>query len=45
MSTRDLRKGAGIGLYADTLIGPMRLDLAGGEDRRRAVYFSAGFDF
>ena len=45
MSTRDLRKGAGIGLYADTLIGPMRLDLAGGEDRRRAVYFSAGFYF
>ncbi len=45
MSTRDLRKGAGIGLYADTVIGPMRLDLAAGEDRRRAIYFSAGFDF
>jgi NTE family protein len=45
MSTRDLRKGAGIGLYADTLIGPVRLDLAAGEERRRAVYFSAGFDF
>jgi outer membrane protein insertion porin family len=45
MSTRDLRKGAGIGLYADTMIGPMRLDLAAGEDRRRAIYFSAGFDF
>jgi len=45
MSTRDLRKGAGIGLHADTLIGPVRLDLAGGEDRRRVIYFSAGFDF
>jgi outer membrane translocation and assembly module TamA len=45
MSTRDLRKGAGIGLYADTLIGPMRLDLAAGEDHRHAIYFSAGFDF
>jgi NTE family protein len=45
MSARDLRKGAGIGLYADTMIGPMRLDLAAGEDHRRAIYFSAGFDF
>jgi len=45
MSSKDLRKGAGIGLYADTLIGPVRLDLAAGEDHRRAVYFSAGFDF
>ncbi len=45
MSVRDLRKGAGIGLYADSLIGPVRLDLAAGEDHRRAIYFSAGFDF
>ena len=45
MSPRDLRKGAGIGLHADTLIGPVRLDLGAGEDRRYLVYFSAGFDF
>jgi NTE family protein len=45
MSVRDLRKGAGIGLYADTLIGPMRLDFAAGQEHRRAIYFSAGFDF
>jgi outer membrane protein assembly factor BamA len=45
MSTQDLRTGAGIGLHADTLIGPVRLDLAGGEDNHRAIYFSAGFDF
>ena len=45
LSPRDLRKGAGIGLHADTLIGPVRLDLGAGEDRRYVVYFSAGFDF
>jgi NTE family protein len=45
MSPRDLRKGAGIGLHADTLIGPVRLDLGAGEDKRYMVYFSAGFDF
>ncbi len=45
MSLQDLRKGAGIGLHADTLIGPVRLDLGAGEDKRYMVYFSAGFDF
>lgn len=45
MSPRDLRKGAGIGLHADTLIGPVRLDLGAGEKDRYLVYFSAGFDF
>lgn len=45
LSSRDLRKGAGIGLHADTLIGPVRLDLGAGEDKRYLVYFSAGFDF
>jgi NTE family protein len=45
ISTRDLRYGGGIGLHADTLIGPMRLDAGFGEDRRFQVYFSAGFDF
>jgi outer membrane translocation and assembly module TamA len=41
MSLRDLRKGASIGLHADTLIGPVRLDFGAGEDRRYLVYFSA----
>jgi NTE family protein len=45
MSFGDLRSGGGIGLYADTLIGPFRLDYARGEQKRYAVYFSAGFDF
>jgi outer membrane translocation and assembly module TamA len=45
MSPRDLWTGAGIGLHADTLIGPVRLDFGVGEDRRYLVYFSAGFDF
>lgn len=45
MSLRDLRKGADIGLHADTRIGPVRLDLGAGEDKRYVVYFSAGFDF
>jgi outer membrane translocation and assembly module TamA len=33
LSPRDLRKGVGIGLHADTLIGPVRLDLGAGEDK------------
>jgi NTE family protein len=45
MTVRDLRGGAGIGLHADTLVGPFRLDVGAGEDRRYSVYFSAGFDF
>jgi NTE family protein len=45
MSPRDLRKGAGIGLHADTVIGPVRLDVGAGEDDRYLVSFSAGFDF
>jgi outer membrane protein insertion porin family len=44
-SVGDLKKGAGIGLYADTIIGPVRLDFGAGEDHRYTVYFSAGFDF
>jgi NTE family protein len=45
MTTRDLRGGVGAGLHADSIIGPIRLDFGFGEDRRAAVYFSAGFDF
>ncbi len=45
LSPRDLRKGAGLGLHADTLIGPFRFDLGAGEDKRYVVYLSAGFDF
>ncbi len=45
VSVKDLRTGAGIGLYADTVIGPVRLDFGHGEQHRNAVYFSAGFDF
>lgn len=45
MSIRELRNGGGIGLHADTIIGPIRLDFAKGEQHRYAVYFSAGFDF
>ncbi|HTG00152.1 MAG TPA: patatin-like phospholipase family protein [Nitrospirota bacterium] len=45
ISVTDLRNGAGVGLHADTLIGPMRLDFGVGEQRRYDVYFSAGFDF
>jgi len=45
MTVRDLRNGAGVGLSADTIVGPIRLDAGFGEDRRYAVYFSAGFDF
>jgi outer membrane translocation and assembly module TamA len=35
----------GVGLYADTIIGPVRLDVGRGEQDRFMVYFSAGFDF
>jgi NTE family protein len=45
MSFHDLRTGAGIGLHADTIVGPAKLDFARGEERRYALYFSAGFDF
>lgn len=45
ISTGDLRKGGGIGLHADTLIGPVRLDLGLGESGRYTVYLSAGLDF
>jgi NTE family protein len=45
MTVKDLRSGGGIGLYADTIIGPVRLDFGMGEQHRYAVYFSAGFDF
>lgn len=45
ISTRELWTGAGIGIHADTVVGPFRLDLGAGEDQRRMVYFSAGFDF
>jgi len=45
VAVRDLRGGAGIGLHADTLIGPVKFDFGAGEDRRYVVYFSAGFDF
>ncbi len=45
MSINHLRSGAGIGLHADTIIGPVRLDVGSGSQHRTAVYFSAGFDF
>ncbi len=45
IAVKDLRKGGGLGVYADTLIGPFRLDLGAGEDDRFRVYFSAGFEF
>ena len=45
ISVRDLRNGGGLGLSADSLIGPIRLDVAMAEGGRKAVYFSAGFDF
>lgn len=45
MSLDDLRNGFGVGLHADTIIGPVRLDYGVGEQRRSTVYFSAGFDF
>lgn len=45
MSLDNLRNGASIGLHADSIIGPVRLDYAVGEQNRYTVYFSAGFDF
>ncbi len=45
MSLHHLRNGAGIGLHADSIIGPVRLDYGVGEQHRYTVYFSAGFDF
>ncbi|HAK60425.1 MAG TPA: hypothetical protein DCO77_08595 [Nitrospiraceae bacterium] len=45
MTFRDLRGGGGVGIHADTLVGPFRLDFGVGEDDRFRVYFSAGFDF
>lgn len=45
MAVKDLKGGAGIGLHADTIVGPFRLDVGIGEDDREAIYFSAGFDF
>ena len=33
VSLQGLRKGASIGLHADTLTGPVRLDFGAGEDR------------
>lgn len=45
LSIRDLRTGGGLGLHADTLIGPIRLDFGAGEDRHRAIYLSMGFEF
>jgi NTE family protein len=45
MTVKDLKGGAGVGLHADTIIGPVRLDFGFGEDHRSQIYFSAGFDF
>jgi NTE family protein len=45
LSVRDLRSGGGVGLYADTVIGPVRLDLGVAKDNRYTVSFSAGYDF
>jgi NTE family protein len=45
MTLDDMKNGAGIGLHADTVIGPIRLDYGRGEQQRNIVYFSAGFDF
>jgi NTE family protein len=45
VSLDHLRTGAGIGLHADTIIGPMRLDFGAGAQNRRTIYFSVGFDF
>ncbi len=45
ISYQGLWTGAGIGIHADTIVGPFRVDLGAGEDRRRVVSFSAGFDF
>ena len=45
ISARDLKSGGGVGLYVDTVIGPVRLDFGEGEQHRYSVYFSVGFDF
>ena len=45
MTPRDLRTGGSAGIHADTLVGPFRLDYGLGEEHRRIIYFSAGFDF
>ncbi len=45
MKLDRLRNGGGIGLHADTIIGPARLDFGWGEQHRSTIYFSAGFDF
>jgi outer membrane protein assembly factor BamA len=45
MSLDRLQNGGGIGLHADTIIGPVRLDFGWGEQHRSTIYFSAGFDF
>jgi NTE family protein len=45
MTLDAMRNGAGIGLHADTVIGPIRLDYGRGAQQRNIVYFSAGFDF
>lgn len=45
VSTRNLRRGVGMGLHADTIVGPFRLDIGAGEEGRFEVYFSAGIDF
>jgi outer membrane protein insertion porin family len=45
ISVDHLRTGFGIGLHADTIIGPMKLDFGTGAQNRHTIYFSAGFDF
>jgi NTE family protein len=45
VSVDHLRTGVGIGLHADTIIGPVRLDFGAGEQNRYMIYFSAGFDY
>jgi hypothetical protein len=45
MSLDNLRNGVGIGLHADTIIGPVKFDYAVGEQHRYTVYFSASFEF
>jgi outer membrane translocation and assembly module TamA len=45
MTLEGMKNGAGIGLHADTVIGPIRLDYGRGAQGRNIVYFSAGFDF
>lgn len=45
ISTRDLWTGGGIGIHADTVVGPFRLDAGRGENRRYTFFLSAGFDF